>query len=451
MSDSASGPTLARLAEDLEQGRTSARDLVEQCLARIDERGGQGAAAFIQVDKDSALAAADAVDSLRKAGAHPSRFAGIPISIKDLFDVRGQVTRAGSVVLDGEPATGDAPAVARLRAAGFILIGRANMTEFAYSGLGMNPHYGSPLSPWKREEKHISGGSTSGGAVSVADGMAHATLGTDTGGSCRIPAAWCGLVGFKPTASRVPREGAIPLSSTLDSVGPLARSVQCCATLDAILAQQDEGDLPLRDLSGMRIAAVQNVALDDADDAVIAAHEAALARLERAGARIEPVVVRAFDLVAPLSAKGGFPAAEAYGWHRNLLEARGDEYDPRVSIRIRRGTEQDAADFVQLCSARAKLVADAEQQLARYDAIALPTTPILPPSLDEMADDAAYGRANLLALRNPTLINMTDGCAVSLPANALDEPPVGLMLASTAGRDRELLAIASAVEAVLRS
>src|ERR1700750_409967 len=197
--------TLATLADDLGAGRTSARKLVEECLARIADPAGEGQRAFIHVDKDAALAAADAMDGLRKANAAPSRFAGIPISIKDLFDIKGQVTRAGSRALDDSPpAEQDAATVARLRRAGFVLIGRTNMTEFAYSGIGINPHYGTPTGAWNRAEGHVPGGSSSGAAVSVLDGMAHAGLGTDTGGSCRIPAAYNGIVGHKTTQPRGP-------------------------------------------------------------------------------------------------------------------------------------------------------------------------------------------------------------------------------------------------------
>jgi aspartyl-tRNA(Asn)/glutamyl-tRNA(Gln) amidotransferase subunit A len=445
------GPTLEQIARDLAAGRTTSRNLVEECLARIDDPRGQGAIAFMQVDREAALAAADAMDMLRTVRAEPSRFAGIPISIKDLFDVRGQVTRAGSKLLAGPPAERDATAVARLRAAGFVPIGRTNMTEFAYSGLGLNPHYGTPLSPWKRDEGHISGGSTSGGAVSVADGMAHVALGTDTGGSCRIPAAWCGLVGFKPTARRTPRAGVIPLSTTLDCVGSLARSVACCAAIDAILAGEGDDALPPIEMGRLRIGALQNVVLGGIEPGVLAAYEAALAALEAAGALVERITVEAFDRIAPLSAKGGFPAAEAYAWHRRMLSEQREAYDPRVSIRIMRGTEQDAADYVELLAGRASLIEAAEIQLAGFDTIAMPTTPILPPLLSLLEqDDEIYGRSNILALRNATLINMIDGCAISLPAPSPDGSPMGLMLASTAGRDRQLLAIAQAVEQVLQ-
>src|SRR5881227_952615 len=232
-------PTLAKLAEELESGRTTSRKLVEACLAKIADPAGEGQRAFIHVDMDAALAAADAMDGLRKVKAAPSRYAGIPVSIKDLFDIKGQVTRAGSRALDDSaPAEADAPVVARLRAAGFVVIGRTNMTEFAYSGIGINPHYGTPKGAWQRSAGHVPGGSSSGAAVSVVDGMAHAALGTDTGGSCRIPAAWNGIVGFKPTQRRVPLDGAVPLSTTLDSIGPIARTVKCCAVLDAVLANE---------------------------------------------------------------------------------------------------------------------------------------------------------------------------------------------------------------------
>src|SRR6201993_1929278 len=218
-------PTLASLAADLASGATSARKLVEECIARIADPAGEGQRAFIHVDRDAALEAADAMDRLRKANAAPSRFAGIPVSIKDLFDIKGQVTRAGSRALeDSAPAEADAPVVARLRAAGFVVIGRTNITEFAYSGIGINPHYGTPKSAYNRSVGHVPGGSSSGAAVSIADGMAFGALGTDTGGSCRIPAALCGVVGFKPTAHRVPTAGAFPLSTSLDSIGPLAAS-----------------------------------------------------------------------------------------------------------------------------------------------------------------------------------------------------------------------------------
>src|SRR6202789_1523800 len=257
-------PTLAALAEELDSGRSTARQLVDQCLARIADASGEGQRAFIRVDAEAAIEAAEAMDRLREVRAAPSPYAGIPVSIKDLFDIRGQVTRAGSRALDDSPpAEADAPVVARLRRAGFIVIGRTNMTEFAYSGIGINPHYGTPKGAWQRSVGHVPGGSSSGAAVSVADGMAHGALGTDTGGSCRIPAAFNGIVGFKPTQHRIPRDGGVPLSCTLDSFGPLARTAACCAVLDAVIADEPVRPLQARSVKGMRLAVPTTVALDD--------------------------------------------------------------------------------------------------------------------------------------------------------------------------------------------
>src|ERR1700752_3181903 len=283
-------PTIASPADNLEAGRTSARKLVEECLAKIADPNGEGRRTFIHVDKDAALDAADAMDALRKANAAPSRFAGIPVSIKDLFDIRGQVTRAGSRALeDCARAEADAPVVARLRRAGFILIGRTNMTEFAYSGIGINPHYGTPKSVWQREVGHVPGGSSSGAAGSVADGRAHGALGSDTGGSCRIPAAYNGIVGFKPTQQRIPRDGGVPLSFTLDSFGPLARSVGCCAVLDAIIADEPVRPLNPRPIRGMRLAVATTVALDELDPQVSKSFERTLDSLSRKGASVERI------------------------------------------------------------------------------------------------------------------------------------------------------------------
>ncbi|MFG1279307.1 amidase [Xanthobacter autotrophicus] len=442
-------PTLAALAEDLASGRTTARALAEACLDRIADPDGEGPRAFVSVNREGALKAAQAQDDLRQAGAAPSPFAGIPISVKDLFDVAGEVTAAGSKVLkDNAPATTDAPAIARLRRAGFVLLGRNTMTEFAYSGLGMNPHYGDPRAPFERAEGgRVSGGSSSGGAVAVADGMAHAALGTDTGGSCRIPAAFCGITGYKPTASRVPREGAFPLSTTLDSIGPIARSVACCAALDAILAGVEPAPLAVRPVKGLRLLVPTTVALDGLDPEVAKAFEAAVEVLARAGAHIVSAPFPEFGEVATINSKGGFSAAESYAVHRRLLAEKADAYDPRVAGRIKRGAEQSAADYVELVAARRALVARAAARLAGFDALVMPTVAILPPKIADLAtDDDAYGRANLLALRNPTLINMIDGCAISLP---LPGAPVGLMLAGAPGTDQALFAVAAGVEAAL--
>ena len=444
-------PTIASLADDLEAGRTSARKLVEECLARIADPNGEGQRTFIHVNKDAALDAANAMDALRRAKAAPSRFAGIPISIKDLFDIAGQVTRAGSRALeDSAPAAADAPVVSRLRRAGFIVIGRTNMTEFAFSGIGINPHYGTPKGAWKRSEGHIPGGSSSGAAVSVLDGMAHGALGTDTGGSCRIPAAYNGIVGYKPTQRRIPLDGGVPLSFSLDSYGPLARSVSCCAILDAVLADEPVTALRKRPIKGARLAVPTTIVLDELDDAVAQTFERVLKTLSKLGAEIEHIEVPEFLDTVTMNSKGGFAAAESYAWHRYLLTSKGDVYDPRVSVRILRGEAISAADYIDLIQARRSLIARVNARLAPYDALVLPTTANTPPRSADLADDKVFTAANMRSLRNCSLINLIDGCAISLPAHREGEVPVGFMLAAPGGADRRIFELAATLEPVIR-
>jgi aspartyl-tRNA(Asn)/glutamyl-tRNA(Gln) amidotransferase subunit A len=443
-------PTLTSLAADLESGRTNARKLVDECLAKIADKSGEGARAFVHVDVEAAIEAAKAMDRLRQVKAAPSPFAGIPVSIKDLFDIKGQVTRAGSRALDDSPpAEADAPVVSRLRRAGFILIGRTNMTEFAYSGIGINPHYGTPKSVWERNVGRVPGGSSSGAAVSVADGMAYGALGSDTGGSCRIPAAYNGIVGFKPTQQRIPRDGGVPLSFTLDSFGPLARSVECCAALDAILADEPVRPLSPRPVKGMRLAVATTVALDELDPQVSKSFERTLDTLSRKGASVERIEVPEFLDVAVMNSKGGFAAAESYAWHRYLLESHGDIYDPRVSTRIARGEAITAADYIDILDARKSMIARANVRLAPYDAVVMPTCAITPPRIADLADDKAFAKANVMSLRNCTLINMMDGCAISLPCHRQGEAPVGFMLAAAGGSDRRIFELAAGIEAAI--
>jgi aspartyl-tRNA(Asn)/glutamyl-tRNA(Gln) amidotransferase subunit A len=340
--------------------------------------------------------------------------------------------------------------VARLRRAGFVVIGRTNMTEFAYSGIGINPHYGTPKGAWQRSVGHVPGGSSSGAAVSVVDGMAHGALGTDTGGSCRIPAAYNGIVGFKPTQRRVPLEGGVPLSFTLDSFGPLARTAQCCAVLDAVLANEPVVPLQPRPIKGMRLAVPTTVALDELDDAVARTFDRALETLSREGALIDRIEVPEFLDVGVMNTKGGFAAAESYAWHRYLITSKGDVYDPRVSARILRGEAISAADYIDLLGARKSLIARTEKRIASYDALVMPTTANTPPRIADLADDQAFTKANLRSLRNCSLINMIDGCAISLPCHREGEAPVGLMLAASSGSDRRIFELAAAMEGVIR-
>ncbi|MDF2097171.1 amidase [Aquibaculum arenosum] len=439
---------IAAVSERLKRGEISARALAEEALERFADPQGEGARAFVSLDRDKVLAQAETADTLRAAGAAAGPLAGIPISIKDLFDVAGEVTRAGSQALDNAPpAQQDAPAIARLRAAGAVLVGRTNMTEFAYSGLGLNPHYGTPGNPVDRSR--IPGGSSSGAAVSVTDGMAVAAIGSDTGGSVRIPSALCGLVGFKPTARRVPLEGALPLAASLDSIGPLAPSVACCALLDAIMAGERPPELTARPLRSLRFALPRHYMLEEMDETVAAAFSSALTRLSSAGVTIEEIDFPELDELPALGAKGGFPAAESWHWHRELLGRAGERYDPRVRSRIERGAAMTAADYIDLLEGRRALIQAAERRLRDWDALLTPTVPIVAPRIDSLESDEAYTRLNLLILRNPTVGNMLDLCGISLPCHPPGSLPVGLMLMGRNGNDADLLRQAAAVEGLL--
>lgn len=442
--------TLADTAKALAEGRVSSRSLVEDCLARIDDPQGEGARAFLNVDHAGARAVADVMDALRAINAAPSVYAGIPVSIKDLFDIAGQRTTAGSrILLKSKPASSDAAAVSYLRRAGFIMIGRSNMTEFAFSGLGLNPHYGTPAAPWQRSERRIAGGSTSGGAVSVADGMAFAALGTDTGGSCRIPAAFCGLVGFKPTARRVPLDGTVPLSSSLDSIGPLAPSVACCAAIDSMLSGEPMPHLAGGDISRLTIGVLRNLVLEGMEAPVSEALARALTHLSAAGARLVDLDIPELDDIKHINAKGGFAAAEAFHWHYPLITLGADLYDPRVLVRIRRGEQQSANDYLDLLAARRRLISAVTERTSNFDAILFPTVPIVPPRISTFGSDEVFGKINLLVLRNSTIVNMIDGCAISIPIHRPGEPPVGLTFAGLGGSDHGLLCVAAMAEIAL--
>jgi aspartyl-tRNA(Asn)/glutamyl-tRNA(Gln) amidotransferase subunit A len=402
---------------------------------------------FTRLNPGQARKAADAVDARRLAGAALSAIAGLPIAVKDLFDVQGEVTTAGSVALRERPAAAaDAPAIARLKRAGAALVGRTNMSEFAYSGVGINPHYGTPANAWQRPRRCIPGGSSSGAAVSVTDGMAAAAIGTDTGGSIRIPAALCGLVGFKPTASRVPLEGVFPLSPTLDSVGTIARSVACCAALDAVLAEESPGDLAAADLRSVAFAVPKNYFLDGLDAHVGRAFEAALSALSAAGAAITEVALAEIAEIAVVNSKGGFAAAESYAFHQRL-GTDFHAYDPFVRQRILRGADITAADYSEMVRARANVIARFDAAHAGLDCIVCPTVPIVAPEIARLQQDLQeYTRVNLLLLRNPSVVNFLGRCALSIPCHRAGETPVGLMLIGRPRADRALLSIGLAVE-----
>ncbi len=437
---------LHAIRQRLLAGQTSPEAEIEQAIARAVAPA--CAHAFLQTDFDGARAQAAAADPARQP------LAGLAVSVKDLFDVAGQVSRAGSIVLKDAPsASQDALAVARLRAAGAALIGRTNMSEFAYSGVGINPHYGTPANAAATDQPRVPGGSSSGAAVSVVAGAAFVGLGSDTGGSIRIPAALQGIVGFKSTQRLVPLDGTVPLSFTLDTACAMTRSVRDAITVHEILAARHvtRSQAPL---SHYRLAVVPQVMFDGIDTHVARAFERTLRTLRDAGARIEELPLPALGELAGLQASGGFAAAESYAWHRHLLAGHAAQYDPRVLSRIQRGATISAADYIDLLQARRGWIARVEQALAGFDAVLSPTLPIVAPALAEVLPgperDETFFRINGLLLRNPSVVNMLDGCAISLPCHAPDELPVGLMVWQGAMRDDVVLNIAQQIETLLR-
>jgi Asp-tRNA(Asn)/Glu-tRNA(Gln) amidotransferase A subunit family amidase len=394
-------------------------------------------------------------DETAREPARGGPMAGWPVSVKDLFDQQGVVTTAGSLALaDAPPAEADAPAVARLQAAGAVVVGRTNMTEFAFSGVGVNPHHGTPANPADPRVARIPGGSSSGAAVSVAAGAARLGLGSDTGGSIRIPAALCGIVGFKNTARLVPTEGAFPLSTTLDTVCAMTRTVEDAIVAHEVLAAR-KVRLEHRPLSALRFAVATTQLLDGVDATVGRAFERTLARLRAAGARVDEIALAQVKDLGTIQATGGFAAAESYWIHRHLLERHADRYDPRVRTRIERGLNMKAWEYVELCHARRAWIAAVEQGLAGYDAVLSPTVPMVAPPIADVAPgaerDEAFFRTNALLLRNTSVVNMLDGCALSLPCHENGELPVGLMLWHGALRDDTILDCALQVERLLSS
>ena len=419
----------------------------ERALAAIEAAGDEGRRIFTRVYTGAALAAARAADERAAQGISLGPLDGRIVSIKDLLDVAGEPTTAGSAVLkNAPPARQDAAVVQRLRAAGCVIVGKTNMTEFAFSGIGINPHYGTPGNA--HDASRIPGGSSSGAGVSVVRGMAEIAIGTDTGGSIRIPAALAGIAGFKPTQSRVPRDGALPLSYTLDTIGPLAASVEDCARADAVLSGNAWQPLPARQVAGLRVGVPRGWLLSEAEGAVLAAFEQALARLSGAGARVQDLQLDDW-LMAPARVQqgGSLASAEAAHIHRALLERTPGQLDARVRARIQPGLSVPAPHYVGVLQERARLQREFDAELLDVDLLALPTVPIVAPRIDALqADDAAFMRANALVLRNPSVFNFYDLPALSLPAGRAGGLPFGLMLVAQRGRDRELLALAAAIE-----
>lgn len=446
-------PDLHSVREAIRRGETSASEQAESCMAIAASPACD--AVFLQTSFDAARAAARDPANARRP------LAGLCVSIKDLFDIEGEPTPAGSRVLEQAPAaTADCVAVERLRAAGAAIIGRTNMVEFAYSGVGTNPHHGTPRNPADAKVARVPGGSSSGAAVSVATGAAFIGLGSDTGGSIRTPAALCGIVGFKNTARLVPTTGALPLSTTLDTVCAMTRSVRDAIVAHEVLAARSVPRDP-KPLSGYRLAVAQTSMLDELDATVAKAFDRALAALSGAGARIETIPLESIRDLGAIQSAGGFAAAESYAWHMELLTRSGARYDPRVRLRIERGAAITAADYEVLTQARRTWIAKVEVDLANFDAVLSPTTPIVAPPIADVAPadgrdpaqdaarDAEFFRVNALLLRNTSVVNMLDGCAISLPCHVPGELPVGLMLWHGAMHDDAILNLALHIESAL--
>lgn len=430
--------------------RPTARALAERCIAAARDPDGEGPRIYTELFEPAALRAADEADQRLRLDTPVRALEGAPISVKDLFDVAGSVTRAGSIARpEAELAPADAAAVERLRAAGAVIVGKTNMTEFAYSGLGLNPHFGTPLNPFDRAARRIPGGSSSGAAVSVSDGMAAAALGTDTGGSIRIPAALCGLVGWKPTAARISRQGVLPLSTSLDSVGPIAADVAFCALIDAVLSGDAGTRAPLPSLNGVLLALPAGLLGADTDAAVGSALERALTNISKAGATLVETALTPIVQVPSVGAGVVVVGAEAYAWHRRNLVQHGALYDPRVRARLERGAAFTAFEYLDALKCREASIAAATAELAGFDGWLMPTVPVIAPRIADLAEDEAYVETNKLILRNSAIVNFLDGCAISLPCHLPGEAPVGLTLAGLGRSDLRILSVAGTLEKVL--
>ena len=441
--------TLWQASQQLQAGNASPEAFTESALRAAQDPSKEGDLVFTTRYATQAAQQSTAASARWQTQQAFSAIDVLPVSIKDLYDVQGEPTTAGShLLLNAEPAAANAHVVDRLHQAGAAIIGKTNMTEFAFSGLGINPHYGTPANPWRREDKRIPGGSSSGAAVAVADGMCLGAIGTDTGGSVRIPAALCGLTGFKPTANRINQAGTLPLSASLDSIGVIAHDVRSCWLLDSVIAEQPL-ELQQVELRSARFAIPQTRVLEGLDEDVAQAWKNAIEALEQAGATLVALPLEELDELNSMNARGGITAYEAWQWHQQSALAQPEAYDPQVLARVQRGsllTEQDARELHQQRKAWQHRINSA---LADFDALLMPTVPRIAPTLASLEDAQQYMEVNALMLRNTSVINMLDGCALSLPCHQTGSAPVGLSLASVHGDDARLISWSLAVETAL--
>jgi aspartyl-tRNA(Asn)/glutamyl-tRNA(Gln) amidotransferase subunit A len=421
------------------------RDRLEEALTRIADPRGEGARACLTVYADTARGAADAADARARAGLSLGPLDGTIVSIKDLFDVAGEPTRAGSKVLaDAPPAKADAPVVHRLRAAGSVIVAKTNMPEFAFSVFGANPHYGTPGNPADRSR--VPGGSSSGAAVGVADGMCEIGIGSDTGASTRTPAAFCGVVGYRPSQGRVPTEGAFPYAYTLDAIGPLARSVADCAAADGIIAGEEFRPVLPISIAGLKFVIPQGPMLANLDETVAARFSTAIATLRRADVRLSDERIALLEDMSAANKIGTFQTFESYAIHRELLEKKGQDYDPIARSRIELGRNHSDADYIALTRHRTRLVQAMDGWLEDVDAVVLPTAKRVAPKITDVSTLEGFLTQQALFGSNTGWASFFNLCAISLPLPREGGLPVGLMLVARHGQDHRLFRIAAAVE-----
>ncbi len=448
-----SGLSACQLGGLLGSAAVNADAVAESALAAIADCDDH--AIFTTVTAERAHAEARASRRRAREGRARGPLDGVPVAWKDLFDIAGLPTTAGSRILAGAaPASRDAPVVARMRDVGMICVGRVNMTEFAYSGIGLNPHYGTPRNPYGTDAPRIPGGSSSGSAVAVARGLVPVSIGSDTGGSVRIPAAFNGIVGYKTSGGRYPMDGVFPLSRTLDTLGVLCRSVTDAVLVDAALRGASAPSVHASPLPGRRILVPRTVVFEDIEPAVEGNFSAALRRLAADGAVIEHLHLPVFDEVMGLiSRHGAIAAAEAYVLHRARIEGpEASAMDRRVASRVRLGANISLWDYISLVQERERLVAKAAGLFACGTVVAFPTVVHTAPRIAELeADDDLFGRVNSRTLRNTMLGNFLDWCGISVPTgvdgNGL---PTALLLSGPAGGDDGLLSLGMSAEPVIR-
>ena len=454
---------VAGLSELLHGGELSPVELTHHVLDRISDLDGD-LHAFVGVTRERALDEAAAAEGELARGEARGPLHGIPYAVKDLFDVVGEVTGAGTRLLADNVAAVDATVVRRLHAAGMVLVGKTHTVQFAFGGVGVNHDTGTPRNPWRDDEAFVPGGSSSGSAVAVAAGIVPVALGTDTSGSVRIPASLCGITGLKTTVGRVSRAGVHPLSTTLDSVGPLTRSAADAALVyravqgadpdDPTTAGQAPHDVSIgleSGVSGLRLAVIETMFFDGADPAVVAAVRAAADQLSDLGADVTSIEAPEVDEVmggTMTPSRARTVAAEGYAVNRRLLEERFDELDPVVSTRMRSGRALLAIDFLEAFDTWRRLPASFTERTAGIDAFLVPATMLPARPLAEVdASPESYARFNGQYLRNTSIGNRLQWCGVSVPCGFTDDGlPIGLMIHAPAMQEHVVLRVGNAFQ-----